>query len=316
MTAPAHIWQQRGGDRRRGGVDGAHPAAARARRHQGSCSASATASISTRAAPALVTRAGAQRRRRRRPGPGRAAGHAMTTRSSLGWARCRPLGSASRSYNGSRAGGAEVGPIRSFDAHALPVQVAGDLEVWRIERAWLRAPGRSGRGRGGARPLSAGQRLVRPQGGLRPAARPPPGSVAHGRRRALVIALGLEQAFLEDFGPVFGPAGVDWSCAVQGRSGPIRFRSEVGLCATLLCDVLNLNGSAIVNASACAAGGMAIAQAASLKERGATSGLQCGGADSMDAQPFWAGRHGAPRSAVAPPCAGRSAGPSTGTATA
>jgi 3-oxoacyl-[acyl-carrier-protein] synthase II len=98
---------------------------------------------------------------------------------------------------------------------------------------------------------------------------------------ALSVALGLEQAFLEDFAPIFSNGGIDWKAESRLGADNIRFRSHVGLCAELLGQLLDLRGPSFVNASACAAGGLAVAQAASLVRRGAASIVLCGGADSM-----------------------------------
>jgi 3-oxoacyl-[acyl-carrier-protein] synthase II len=61
----------------------------------------------------------------------------------------------------------------------------------------------------------------------------------------------------------------------------VRFRSPVDAAAQLVRRLLDLSGPVAVHASACAAGGLAVAHAASLVERGAAETVVCGGSDSM-----------------------------------
>jgi 3-oxoacyl-[acyl-carrier-protein] synthase II len=97
-----------------------------------------------------------------------------------------------------------------------------------------------------------------------------------------VIALGLEQAFLEDFGPIFGAQRViQWEREPSAADPRVRFRSRVDMTADAIAADLGLVGPTIVNASACAAGALAVAQAAAMVERGQHSVVLCGGADSM-----------------------------------
>jgi 3-oxoacyl-[acyl-carrier-protein] synthase II len=200
-------------------------------------------------------------------------------------------------FDGLRAGRSAIGPINWFDASAFPTRVAGEVATevhdGGVSHAWL-------------------QRALPPQ----QLPQTLPTTLAHyaalGAWRdrktvfgllaaleawqmagmsletnpdniGLVIALGLEQGFLQDFGPRFAahpPApAIDWQSAPP-RPG-IVFRSEVDLCAQLLSDLLPLRGPTRINVSACAAGGLALAQAASLIERGAASVVLCGAADSM-----------------------------------
>lgn len=201
---------------------------------------------------------------------------------------------------GLRGGRSAVGPIRSFDTHTFPTQVAGEVAVATIDPPWLHAQlgGLSGAGEalvaryqaaGAWRDRKLAFGLLAAQEAWRMA-----GCGAAEQEASLVMALGLEQALLEDFGPLFRDGCIDWS-ADAGTLG-VRYRSEVDLCARLISEWLGLRGLNVVNASACAAGGLAIAQAASLIERGAASIVLCGGADSM-VNPFGLGgmsRLGAP----------------------
>lgn len=204
-------------------------------------------------------------------------------------------------FDGLAGGRSCIAPIRSFDASAFETRVACEVAVGQIERAWLRAHlGDLGeaeavldqyektgawRDRKSAFGLLAAMEAWRMAGC---------GEAELGA--SLVLALGLEQGFLDDFGPFFRGHEIDWRTESEAVTDGIRFRSDVDLCARLVGDVLQLEGPAIVNASACAAGGLAIAHAASLIERGAASIVLCGGADSM-VNPFGLGgmtRLGAP----------------------
>lgn len=201
-------------------------------------------------------------------------------------------------FDGLAGGRSTIAPISSFDASRFDTRVACEVMAGAPDLAWIRphivassqadaALSRYER-RGVWRDRKCGFALVAAQQAWRMAGCGPGDASA-----PLVIALGLEQAFLDDFGPMFGEGGIDWSAP---RGEGIRVRSDVDLSARLIGDVLGLSGPVIVNASACAAGGLAIAHAASLIERGATTVVLCGGADSM-VNPFGLGgmtRLGAP----------------------
>lgn len=164
-----------------------------------------------------------------------------------------------------------IGPIRSFDASTFPARVAG--EVPERDAAALRAhrDRKFGFGLAAAREAWANAKLD---------------GDAATRGTALVVALGLEQAFLEDFGPIFdarrpGGVAIRWDREPQSADPRLRFRSRVDLTADAIADALGLTGPRIVNASACAAGALAVAQAAAMIERGQADIVVCGGADSM-----------------------------------
>ena len=262
------------------------------------------------------------------------------------------VGSASL-FGALAEGRSAIGPIRSFDASTFPTRVAGEVPVQSIDAAWLSArladsaPAHSGdmstRGtRLIARLVTSGALRDRKISfGLLAAAEAwHRAGCGDGERDAsLVIALGLEQAFLEDFAPIFaadagargahavdpkrgvlagpgstrpGRAGADvawsgagsragadstrsdagradgggsrairWDAEPGGARPDVRFRSRVDLTARAVIELLGLRGPLVVNASACAAGALAVAQAASLIERGAASVVLCGAADSM-----------------------------------
>ncbi len=184
-----------------------------------------------------------------------------------------------------------VGPIASFDAATFPVRVAGEVPVPRVSAAWLgsRLLGREGPAAG-----EAFAAALEAQGALRDRklawglaaaieAWQRAGCTAGDRGAALVIALGLEQASLDDFGPIFAgrrsplpgrePPSIAWDAEPAAALPHVRFRSPVDLTARAIRRLLGLRGPAIVNASACAAGALAVAHAASLVERGAADSM-------------------------------------------
>jgi 3-oxoacyl-[acyl-carrier-protein] synthase II len=191
--------------------------------------------------------------------------------------------------------------ITSFDVSSFPVQMAGEvsneLTSGAINQEWLVAHGLS------ETSLFNNERIWRDRKtvfGLLAAkeAWEMAGCGEAEQDANLLLALGLEQAYLEDFAPLFSEGHIQWPQLNSDASLEKNryFRAEVDLCAYILRENLQLCGQVIVNASACAAGGLALAQAASLIERGATEIVVCGGADSM-VNPFGLGgmtRLGAP----------------------
>jgi 3-oxoacyl-[acyl-carrier-protein] synthase II len=180
-------------------------------------------------------------------------------------------------FDGLGAGASGISRIRNFDASTFPTQVAGEVPVPRVDAAWLGdALGREDLA------MSLGA-----SGALRDrkiawgllAAREAAAQAGDVRAAALVLALGLEQAFLEDFAPIYANGQIAWE-REAGREG-VRFRSPVDLTARAVHELLDLRGPVTVNASACAAGALAVAHAASLIERGAEDVVVCGAADSM-----------------------------------
>jgi 3-oxoacyl-[acyl-carrier-protein] synthase II len=97
----------------------------------------------------------------------------------------------------------------------------------------------------------------------------------------LCLALGLEQALLEDFASILDGGQIRWEREVDAKIPPVRFRTPVDLCGRLISETLDLTGPRVIHTSACAAGALAIAHGAALIERGEASLLLCGGSDSM-----------------------------------
>jgi 3-oxoacyl-[acyl-carrier-protein] synthase II len=188
-------------------------------------------------------------------------------------------------FGGLAEGQSAVGPIRSFDASTFAIRVAGEVPVGAVTASWLAS-------RAALPGMEALAEELESSGALRDRkiafgllAAVEAWSSARcgaGERDAwLVMALGLEQAFLEDFAPVFAAGEIAWEAERNAPLPPVRFRSSVDLCATATRRLLHLRGSQIVNASACAAGALTVAHAAALVERGAASIVLCGAADSM-----------------------------------
>jgi 3-oxoacyl-[acyl-carrier-protein] synthase II len=182
-------------------------------------------------------------------------------------------------WGGLREGRQAVRPIRSFDVATFQTKVAAEVPVVKTDRAWLEKHlempiSDELEASGALRDRKASFALVAAAEAWRAANC---GEGEHGA--ALVMALGLEQALLEDFAPMVKNGVIDWS--EEPTLSRIRFRTPVDLPARLLRGLLQLEGPMIVNASACAAGTLAVSHAAQLIEKGRADVVVCGGADSM-----------------------------------
>ena len=185
-------------------------------------------------------------------------------------------------FDGLAAGGSAISFIRSFEAAAFPTRVAGEVPVVRADGAWLAAAlgdeaiARELEASGALRDRKVSFALLAAAEAWRHA-----GCGDAERAAPLSIALGLEQAFLEDLVPIFEPGtGVlAWDRATTRPA--VQFRAPVDLAARAVHAQLGLGGPTMVNASACAAGALAVAHGASLIERGEAEVVVCGGADSM-----------------------------------
>ncbi|HVV83240.1 MAG TPA: beta-ketoacyl synthase N-terminal-like domain-containing protein, partial [Kofleriaceae bacterium] len=194
---------------------------------------------------------------------------------------------AARLWAGLAEGRSAVGPIRSFDAATFPVQVAGEVPVvdadadWLIEHAAhpsIDAVADGLDGVGGLRDRKVAFALVAAAEAWRSAGL----DDGDAREAHVVLGLGLEHASLEDFAPIFdrGPGRVDWAREPGAAIPELRFRQPLDLAARAVAELLGVRGPVVANVSACAAGALAIAQAAARIERGADL-VVTGAADSM-----------------------------------
>ncbi len=185
-------------------------------------------------------------------------------------------------FDGLVAGASAISFIRSFDATTFPTRVAGEVPVVSTDASCLakqrgdEAMARELEASGALRDRKVSFALLAAAEAWRHA-----GCGDDEKRAPLSIALGLEQAFLEDLVPIFDATtgALAWDRAAMKPD--VQFRAPVDLAARAVHAQLGLTGPTIVNASACAAGALAIAHAASLIERGEADVVVCGGADSM-----------------------------------
>src|SRR5919201_4729867 len=141
-----------------------------------------------------------------------------------------------RLLEGLSAGHAAVASIRSFDASCFPVRVAGEVPVPEIAAEWL-----AGQLTGFAPAESLVHELDR-DGALRDRkvafallaaaeAWRAAGCGPAEQHAPLSIAIGLEQAFLEDFAPLWRNGAIDWTAEPEASLPFVRFRSPVDLAA-------------------------------------------------------------------------------------
>lgn len=191
-------------------------------------------------------------------------------------------------------GKSAVGPIRSFDAASFPTRVAGEVPVTHISADWMLAQLRLARlvdeptlerlaDSFGAWEQSGALRDRKLAFGVVAAleAWQSAGAESLGTDAWLCLALGLEQALLEDFAPLVRERRIEWAREAEASLPRTRFRTPVDGCLRAISDTLGLRGPRVAHSSACAAGALALAHAARLIERGDASVVVCGGADSM-----------------------------------
>jgi 3-oxoacyl-[acyl-carrier-protein] synthase II len=185
-------------------------------------------------------------------------------------------------FQGLAEGRSAIGPIRSFDAATFPICVAGEVPSDRRDKAPPTPDAAGGSNPDAARAGGGPWRDRKARFALRAAveawraARCGPAE----RTAWLCLALGLEQAFLEDFPPILDGRSFRWDDAAR-PAGTVRLRARADLAAHAVRDHLRLEGPLAVHVSACAAGTLAVAHAAALVRRGAADVVLCGGADSM-----------------------------------
>lgn len=186
---------------------------------------------------------------------------------------------------GLLAGRSAIGPIRNFDASTFPTRVAGEVPVVQTNAAfiteYLDVFLRSGEAdrwerSGLLRDRKVCFGLIAATEAFQHAS-----CTAEERRAALSLGLGLEQAFLDDLAAVYNGERMRIGAGDEAGGEGVRFRSRVDLCAQKIRSVLRLSGRVVVHVSACAAGGMAVAHAASMIERGQADVVLCGASDSM-----------------------------------
>lgn len=97
----------------------------------------------------------------------------------------------------------------------------------------------------------------------------------------LSLGVGLPEAYLGDFAACFDGERLDYGREDEVGLAGVRFRSRVDLAPDVVAELLGLGGPVIVNASACAAGALAVGHAAALVERGDAEIVLCGAVDSM-----------------------------------
>ena len=180
-------------------------------------------------------------------------------------------------FAGLVEGRAAVGPIRGFDARTFPTRVAAEVPVFGdalVAKLPPHDPAWDADGRFRDRKvvfalLAASEAWTHA------------GCTDADRGAALSIAIGLEQAFVDDFASLLRGDDFDWAGEPAAPLPHVRLRSPVDLGPKSVRAVLGLRGTTIVHASACAAGALAVAHAASLIARGAADIVVCGGSDSM-----------------------------------
>lgn len=165
-------------------------------------------------------------------------------------------------FEGLARGQSAIRPIQSFDVSTFPVRVAGEVT---------------------ALPAALGERDRKITLGLAAAreAWRDAGCGEAERPAALVAAIGLEAALLDDFAPLFVGGRIDWAAAARLPAQPVVFRAPIDGTLNALGEGLHLTGPRIAHVSACAAGALAVAHAAALIERGEHDVVLAGATDSM-----------------------------------
>lgn len=186
---------------------------------------------------------------------------------------------------GLLAGRSAIGPIHSFDATTFPTRVAGEVPIVQTNAAFITEhldvflrSGEADRWErsGLLRDRKVCFGLIAATEAFQHAS-----CTAEERRASLSIGLGLEQAFLDDLATQYADGQMQIGAGAMSGGDGVRFRSRVDLCAQKIRSVLRLSGRVVVHVSACAAGSMAVAHAASMIKRGQADVVLCGASDSM-----------------------------------
>jgi 3-oxoacyl-(acyl-carrier-protein) synthase len=167
-------------------------------------------------------------------------------------------------FDGLAGGRAAVGPIRRFDVTTFPVRVAGEVpDLPAVSMDAIRD-----------RKIALGLAAARE-------AWQDAGCTDADRGAALIAAVGLEQALLEDFAPLIDGGRNDWPRAPAAGLPAVAFRAPIDAALRALAEGLALTGPRVAHVSACAAGALAVAHAAALIERGEHDVVVAGATDSM-----------------------------------
>ncbi len=186
-------------------------------------------------------------------------------------------------FSGLAEGKNAIRPISSFDVQSFPIKIAGEVTEFEADLPWISEQVSLNSGvlekrnaEGFFRDRKVGFGLLAGIEAWQMAK-----CEQKEQRAGLVLGLGLEQAFLRDISLSLQDKKINWDLDITAPLPSVRHRSEVDLCAKILAEYLELKGPVIVNVSACAAGTLAISQAASLIERGVLDIVLTGAADSM-----------------------------------
>ena len=216
------------------------------------------------------TRGGAQRRpgRRSRGGGAAAPDRGVMTAVITGAGVVSAFGyGVDAFFEGLAAGRSAVGPIRSFDASGFATRVAGEVPgPLPLELA----------GAGGAGQHPVDRKSVFGAWAADQAWRAAGCGAPERAAAAVVVAVGLEQACLDDFAPLLA----DGRLPSPLPPGP-SYRVPLEASVAPLCQHLGLRRPPILHVSACAAGTLAVAHAAALIQRGEADVVLAGGLDSM-----------------------------------
>lgn len=182
-------------------------------------------------------------------------------------------------FDGLRRGACAIRPIASFDASRFPVNHAGEVPIPAVEAGWLGSllawDASTWKSRGWLRDRKVPWALLAAREALRQA------RISSAADLRVSLALGLEQALLQDFLPIFRGGEFHWEDEPGADLPPTRFRTPADLASRALREYLGLAVPPVLHVSACAAGTLALAHGAALVRRGEADAVLCGAADAM-----------------------------------